>query len=110
MDLLHRIAETKIREAIARGDFDDLPGSGRPLARDDLARVPPHLRAAYRVLRNANVLPPELEVRKQLAALDAEITETRDESELRELRRRRSLTDLNYRVMMERHVRAARPR
>jgi hypothetical protein len=62
------------------------------------------------VLRNANVLPPELEVRKQLAALDAEITETRDESELRELRRRRSLTDLNYRVMMERHVRAARPR
>jgi hypothetical protein len=107
MDLLHRVAETKIREAIARGEFDDLPGSGRPLVLDDLSRVPPHLRVAYKVLRNANVLPPELELRRQLSAIEDEIDAASDESHLRALRRRHALTELNYRVMMERRLGAA---
>jgi hypothetical protein len=104
---MNRIAETKIREAIARGEFDDLPGSGKPLRLEDLSRVPDHLRVAYKVLRNANVLPPELELRRQLAEIEDEIGAASDEAELRALRRRRALTDLHYRVMMERRLGAA---
>ena len=36
MDIAETIAERAIREAMARGLFDDLPGSGRPI--DDLDR------------------------------------------------------------------------
>ncbi len=54
------LAEQKIEEAIARGEFDNLPGAGRPLPDEDLSLVPEHLRAGYRLLKNAGYLPPEL--------------------------------------------------
>jgi hypothetical protein len=50
MDPLTAIAERRIQEAIERGEFDDLPGKGKPLdlGEDDRA-VPPELRMAYRL-------------------------------------------------------------
>ena len=63
---LDAIAERRIREAQERGEFDDLPGAGVPLALDDDALVPEDLRAAYRVLRNAGFLPPELEASREI--------------------------------------------
>ena len=53
MNLLARIAEVRIREAIARGDFADLPGKGNPPTVEDLSRVPENLRAGYILLKNA---------------------------------------------------------
>lgn len=64
---LERIAEEKIREAAARGDFDHLPGAGQPLPdEDDLALVPPELRMAYRVMKNAGYLPEEVRLRREI--------------------------------------------
>jgi len=60
------LAEQKIREAIARGELADLPGAGKPLPREDLSMVPEHLRAGYRLLKNAGFVPPELEGFRQL--------------------------------------------
>ena len=49
------LAERRIEEAIARGEFDDLPGAGRPLDLDDEdPLLPEELRLAYRILRNAD--------------------------------------------------------
>ncbi len=62
MQTLDAIAERRIREAQERGEFDDLPGAGAPLALDDDALVPEDLRAAYRILKNSGFLPPELQV------------------------------------------------
>jgi hypothetical protein len=58
---LDALVERRIRAAIARGEFDDLPGAGRPLALDDDPLVPQELRVAYRLLKNAGVVPSELE-------------------------------------------------
>ncbi len=63
------IAEERIRAAIERGEFDNLPGAGQPLRLDDDAMVPPELRMAYKILRNAGCLPPELELRKEIITL-----------------------------------------
>ncbi|MBD5417584.1 MAG: DUF1992 domain-containing protein [Desulfovibrio sp.] len=63
------IAEQRIQEAQERGEFDDLPGAGRPLKLDDMSTVPPELRMAYTILRNANCLPPELAERKEIQKL-----------------------------------------
>ena len=59
MFALERLAEQRIAEAQAHGDFDDLPGAGEPLPAEDNAFVPQELRAAYRVLKNAGYLPPQ---------------------------------------------------
>jgi hypothetical protein len=61
MNPIDQIAETRIREAIERGELSGLPGEGRPLQLDDDSAIPEELRAAYRILKNAGFLPPELQ-------------------------------------------------
>jgi len=74
---LDLLAERKIEEALARGEFDGLPGAGRPLELDDDALVPEDLRMAYRILRNAGFAPREIEAQgkgeRKLSLLNARI-------------------------------------
>ncbi|RME58545.1 DUF1992 domain-containing protein, partial [Candidatus Parcubacteria bacterium] len=70
MGIIATIAEQRIREAQARGDLDDLPGAGKPLAlEEDSPFVPPELRMAYKVLKNAGYIPPEIELRRDIHSL-----------------------------------------
>jgi hypothetical protein len=71
MDLLDQLAEARIAEAVARGDFEDLPGAGRPLALDDDALVPEALRVAYRILKNAGYVPEEVRLLGELRSAAA---------------------------------------
>ena len=65
------IAEQRILRAIERGDLDDLPGMGKPLALDDDPLVPPETRMANRILKNAGVVPLEILERREIARLEA---------------------------------------
>ncbi len=55
-----KIAERSILEAIGRGEFDDLPGKGRPLDLDDDTLIPAEMHRAFRILRNAGYVPEEV--------------------------------------------------
>jgi hypothetical protein len=81
MLLLELLAERRIREAQERGEFDALPGAGAPLALEDDGLVPEELRAAYRLLKNAGFVPPELEPLREAAALERLLARLEDESE-----------------------------
>lgn len=70
MDLIDRLAEQHITEAVERGELDNLSGAGKPLELDDLSAVPDHLRAGYRLLRNAGFLPPEVQTRKEIKEIE----------------------------------------
>ena len=94
MNALDWIGEQRIEEAIARGELDDLPGAGRPLALDDDALVPAELRMAYRILRNAGFVPAELEQRKEVASLRALIAAATDETERRRACARLALLEM----------------
>lgn len=80
MTTLDDIAERRIREAQARGEFDDLPGAGAPLNLDDDALVPEDLRVAHRILRNAGLLPPELEVHREIREIEGLLLQVDDDS------------------------------
>jgi hypothetical protein len=67
------VVEERIQEALRRGDFDALPGAGRPLDLDDAPLVPPELRVAYRILKNAGYVPPEILERRDIAELEGAI-------------------------------------
>ena len=58
---LTQLAEQRIAEAIARGEMSNPPGEGEPLELDDDRLIPVEQRLACRILKNAGVLPPELE-------------------------------------------------
>jgi hypothetical protein len=69
MDCFRRIAEERIQQAQEEGVFDNLPGKGKPLNLEDDSFVPEDLRMTYKILKNSNCLPIELELRNQIFSL-----------------------------------------
>ncbi|MCM5570206.1 DUF1992 domain-containing protein [Burkholderiaceae bacterium FT117] len=65
----NELIEQRIDEARRQGAFDDLPGAGRPLDLDDDRMVPEELRVAYRILKNAGFVPPEVEALRDLDSM-----------------------------------------
>jgi hypothetical protein len=87
VSFLHNLAEQRILEAQRAGAFDNLPGKGKPLQLEDLSWVPDDLRIGYMVLKNANVLPPEVELLKDVHTLEDLLKHVEDEGERRALAR-----------------------
>jgi hypothetical protein len=85
---LERLAEEKIREAMERGEFDDLPLEGRPLRFESNGFVPEDLRLAYKLLKDAGFLPPEMELRKEIVTLKELLAEVEGDDERLRLARR----------------------
>lgn len=88
MLLLDSLAEEKISSAIRRGELDDLPGRGQPLPAEDLSGVPEALRVAYRLLKNAGCLPPELALRNQIREVEGLLSRVESADEVARLQRR----------------------
>ena len=86
--MIDSIAEQRIREAAQRGDFDDLPGAGKPLDLDDDLLVPEELRMAYRILKNAGFVPPEVQALSEIGALER-LIQSLDEGEHRTMAMRK---------------------
>ncbi len=104
MDFFARIAENRILEAIDAGLFDNLRGKGQPLKFEDDAFIPPELRMAYKILKNADCLPPELELRKEVVTLQDLVASMEDEAE--KLKQMRRLNFLMMKLSMMRPVSA----
>ncbi|EIC82250.1 DUF1992 domain-containing protein [Serratia sp. M24T3] len=81
MFLSDQWAERHILDAQAKGEFDNLPGAGSPLVMDDDSGVPPELRVAYRILKNAGYLPPEIQDRKEAVDLQILLKQVAADSE-----------------------------
>ncbi len=88
MLLIDRLAEEQILSAIRRGDFDDLPGAGKPLLLEDDTAVPEALRSAYRLLKNAGCLPPELMLRNEISEIEGLLAQVEADEEALATRRR----------------------
>ena len=91
---LQRLAEERIRDAIQRGEFDNLPGRGKPLNLEDDRHIPEDLRLAYKVLKNADCLPPELELKKEISKAEELLSSMEDEGQ-----KYRQLQKLNFLIM-----------
>jgi len=89
MLFLDQLAERKIAEALAAGEFDNLAGQGMPLQLDDDSFVPEELRSGYRLLKNAGYLPPELNLRREIADIETLLTHARCVEERHALHGRR---------------------
>jgi hypothetical protein len=87
VDYLHRLVEERIQKAQEEGVFDNLPGTGKPLHLDDDSSVPEDLRLTYKILKNSNCLPVEIELRKQILSLRQLLSAAIEVEPQRELRR-----------------------
>ncbi len=88
--------EGAIREAIERGDFDNLPGKGKPIDLSDWKKTPEHLRMSYSILKNAGYKPTEVQTKREIAQL-REMIENESDGERKErlLKKLRALSVTN---------------
>jgi hypothetical protein len=66
MSWIEIVADRKIRDAQEEGAFDNLPGKGKPLNLELDLQIPPELRAAYRIMKDAQVLPEWIQLDKEI--------------------------------------------
>jgi len=94
MGLLDLLADQKIAAAIEAGELDGLPGAGKPLDLDDDPLIPQDLRVAYRILKNAGFVPPELADARERLELGALLATIDDDGERRKSAARLALLEM----------------
>jgi len=90
-----KIVEERIRKAQQRGLFDNLAGRGKPLPKDVIGdTVSEDLRLSYRILKNADCLPPEVEVQREIRRTEDLLAGMADTAE-----RYRTMQKLNFLIL-----------
>ena len=98
-----KIVEERIKKAQRRGDFKNLAGSGKPLVLENDSHVPEDLRLAYKVLKNADFVPPEIELKKEIRRTQ-DLLEGMDDT----TQKYNALTKLNFLIMKVNTLRSGR--
>ena len=89
-----KIVEERIREAQRKGEFENLEGSGKSLDLLNDQVVAEELRLAYKILKNADCLPPEIELKKEIQQTEELLSGMGETAE-----KYRTLKKLNYLIM-----------
>jgi hypothetical protein len=90
----NKIVEERIRKAQKKGEFENLQGSGKPLDFLDDQAVAEELRLAYKILKNADCLPPEIELKKEIQQTEELLSGMGETAE-----KFRTIKKLNYLIM-----------
>ena len=101
-----RIVEAIIQEAMARGEFENLPGQGRPIDLTEYFNTPEDVRVAQAMLKNAGMAPVEVELLQEIVALKRLLSVVTDEEKRADYRK--SLVDkqLQFNLLLERRKRS----
>jgi len=89
-----KIIEERIRRAQKKGVFENLEGSGKPLNLEDNRHIAEDLRLAHKILKNADCLPPEIELKKEIERTEDLLSGMQDTAQ-----KHRTLKKLNYLIM-----------
>ncbi|GAA5141256.1 hypothetical protein GCM10023340_02650 [Nocardioides marinquilinus] len=94
----HLWVDEQVRRAMERGEFDDLPGAGKPIEGLGDEHDPDWWIKKLVERESIAVLPPSLQLRKEDAELDGRLDAIAFETEVR-----RVLEDFNQRVIAARY-------
>ena len=103
-----KLMEEKIREAMANGEFDNLPGMGRPVNLEGYFATPEHVRIGYSILKSAGFVPEEVELLKEIQRLKAELEQCADETGRARINAALNQTVLKFNLLMDRYRRERR--
>lgn len=103
-----RIVESKIKEAMERGEFDNLQNKGKPIDLTEYFETPEEVRLANSVLKNAGMTPREVDLLKEIAELKEALDGVLEEKKKQEITRQIRHKQIEFSLMMERHQRERR--
>lgn len=97
-----KAVEEAIQAARERGEFDNLPGRGKPQDHSEYFSQPEELRVAHHMLRNAGFVPRAVELLREIDALQQQLRACTKQAErgrlIREIDRRRAQVELERRA------------
>jgi len=91
---MEKFVEELVRRAIEAGEFDDLPGKGKPIDLRAYFETPEDLRMAYSILKANNFVPEEVEMLKEIEALKKHLESVSDEEQRSALKK--EITEKTY--------------
>ena len=100
-----RLVEALIKEAQERGDFDNLPGKGKPIDLTTYFETPEDIRVAQSVLKNAGITSPEVQLLKEIAELRQILGAIVKEKKKDEIQKQIRDKQIEFDLMMERQKR-----
>jgi hypothetical protein len=103
-----RAIEEIIQAAMARGEFSNLKGAGKPQDHSDYFSMPEEDRLANTVLKNSGFAPPEVELLKELDALRARLNASKSDAERRDLTKQLDEKQLAFDLLQEQKAAARR--
>ena len=99
------VIESLIKDAQARGEFDNLPGKGKPIDLTEYFNAPEDVRVAQSVLKNAGIVPVEIELLKEIAALKESLHAASDSVEIEKIQAQLKEKQLQFNLLAERRKR-----
>jgi len=94
-----------IKDAQERGEFDNLPGKGKPIDLTAYFDTPEDIRVAQSVLKNAGMTSREVDLLKEIAELKKVLLIVANEKKKQEIKKQIEEKQLNFSLMMERQKR-----
>ena len=101
----NKFIEAQIQKGMSEGLFDNLRGAGKPLNLDEYFNTPEDLRLGYSILKSGNIIPPEIEMLKEIQHLKEKFADCIDESEKKKLNKLIQEKTLGFNLTMERYKR-----
>ncbi len=101
MYIFELIAERRIKEAMEKGEFDNLSCAGKPLPPDGLEYIPEDLRTSFKILKNSGYVPEEVDLRKSIYNLNQLLDSCTDEKQKNELRQKLNEKQFRYSTLVE---------
>lgn len=98
---IEKFIDEQISKAIDAGEFDNLPGKGKPVDLRAYFETPEHLRMAYSILKSNDFAPQEVEVLKEIDALRKRLESCSDEEEQERLKKEISDKKLAFDLLIE---------
>lgn len=89
-----QIVEERIQKAQRQGEFTNLPGAGKPLNLVSDQHIPEDLRLPYKILKNADCLPEEIALNKEIQRTEDLIAAMPDTT-----RKFKAIKKLNFLIM-----------
>lgn len=101
MRFIGAIAEGKIKEAQKEGQFDNLSCAGKPVDLSDYFAMPKQMRIGYSILKNANVILPEVELSRERYRLKQKIKFSARPAEHQKIKRKRAFKTAQLGMLIE---------
>jgi DnaJ-like protein len=100
-----QIIEAIIKEAMERGEFDNLPGKGKPIDLTQYFETPEEIRLVNSVLKNAGMTSREVDLLKEVAELKQILAAVFDEQKKQEIEKQIQQKQVEFSLLMERQKR-----